>query len=114
MEKTLTIFENRRTRGLAIALLALISLPALSNTDGNTPGDTSALEAAQETTQETAREPLFPEQRHEDIAELVTQFIQKSHYNEVAVDNELSSKVLDFYIENLDRIESYYVEKRSL
>jgi carboxyl-terminal processing protease len=107
MEKTLTIFENRRTRGLAIALLALISLPALSNTDGNAPGDTSALEAAQETTQETAREPLFPEQRHEDIAGLVSQFIQKSHYNEVAVDDELSSKVLDFYIENLDRNRMY-------
>ena len=106
MEKTLTIFENRRARGFAIALLALISLPALSNSDGSTPSDATAIEA----TQETVKEPLFPEQRHEDIAGLVAQFIQKSHYNEVAVDDELSSKVLDVYIENLDRNRMYLLD----
>ncbi len=90
MEKTLTQIEQRRNRGLAIALLALLSLPALSNSP--------AVEDNQF---------LFAEQRHESIAELVAQFVQKSHYNHVAVDDELSSKVLDFYIENLDRNRMY-------
>ena len=99
----MTTFEQRRTRGLAIALLALLSLPALSNSDGNVVGDTSALE----NNQSNLPEPLFPEQRHENIAGLVSQFIQKSHYNQVAVNDELSSKVLDFYIENLDRNRMY-------
>ena len=94
MEKILTIFEQRRTRGLAIALLALMSLPALSNTDG----EVSAIDDNQF---------LYPEQRHENIAELVAQFIQKSHYNKIAVDDNLSSKVLDFYVKNLDRNRMY-------
>ena len=94
MEKTLTIFEQRRTRGLAIALLALLSLPALSNTDDRT----STVEE---------NKFLYPEQRHERIGELVAQFIQKSHYNQVAVDDELSSRVLDFYVESLDRNRMY-------
>jgi len=98
MEKILTILEQRRTRGLAIGLLALLSLPALSNSDNSaadTPSDVDEIEL------------LFPEQRHENIAELVAQFIQKSHYNQVAVDDQLSSKVLDFYIKNLDRNRMY-------
>ncbi len=94
MEKTLTILEQRRTRGLAIALLALLSLPALSNTEGGA----SAIDENQF---------LYPEQRHENIGELVAQFIQKSHYNQIAVDDALSSKVLDFYVENLDRNRMY-------
>ena len=94
MEKTLTILEQRRTRGLAIALLALLSLPALSNSEG----DASAIDDNQF---------LYPEQRHENIGELVAQFIQKSHYNQIAVDDTLSSKVLDFYVENLDRNRMY-------
>jgi carboxyl-terminal processing protease len=98
MERILTIFEQRRTRGLAIALLALMSLPALSNGDSSSEGNTSAIDENQF---------LYPEQRHENIAELVAQFIQKSHYNQISVDDELSSKVLDFYIENLDRNRMY-------
>lgn len=90
----MALSEQRRTRGLAIALLALLSLPALSNPGGNG----SSIEDNQF---------LYAEQRHENIAELVAQFIQKSHYNKVAVDDELSSKVLDFYIENLDRNRMY-------
>ena len=90
----MTIFEQRRTRGLAIALLALLSLPALSNTDGRT----STVEE---------NKFLYPEQRHERIGELVAQFVQKSHYNQVAVDDELSSRVLDFYVESLDRNRMY-------
>ena len=90
----MTILEQRRTRGLAIALLALLSLPALSNSEGGA----SAIDENQF---------LYPEQRHENIGELVAQFIQKSHYKQIAVDDALSSKVLDFYVENLDRNRMY-------
>ncbi len=53
---------------------------------------------------------LFPEQRHETIGELVTQFVQKSHYVDIAVDDELSSRVLDTYIEALDRNRMYLLQ----
>ncbi len=99
----MTNFEQRRTRGLAITLLALLSLPALSNNDGNNDGAATATEDQQFLSSEL----LYPEPRHEKIGELVAQFIQKSHYNQVAVDDELSSEVLDFYVENLDRNRMY-------
>jgi carboxyl-terminal processing protease len=98
-EKILTIFEQRLSRSTAIALLALMSLPALSNNEG----DTSALENSLFLSPTL----LYPEPRHENIGELVAQFIQKSHYNQVSVDDELSSQVLDFYIDSLDRNHMY-------
>ena len=55
----------------------------------------------------TSDEPLSPEARHEDIAALVAQFIQKSHYKQIAVDDELSSQVMDRYIESLDGNKMY-------
>jgi carboxyl-terminal processing protease len=99
MEKILTIFEQRLSRSIAIALLALMSLPALSNNEG----ETSALENSLFLSPTL----LYPEPRHENIAELVAQFVQKSHYNQVSVDDELSSKVFDFYIDNLDHNHMY-------
>ena len=90
----MTIFEKCRNRGLAAALVALLCVPAL--------GDSSASTAAL-----GQNKLLFPETRHERIGELVSQFIQNSHYNRVAVDDELSSRVLDLYIESLDRNRMY-------
>jgi len=95
----LTIFEQRLSRGIAIALLALMSLPALSNNGNDT--------MAQDDHLLLSHTLLYPEPRHENIGELVAQFIQKSHYNHVSIDDELSSKVLDFYIKNLDRNRMY-------
>ncbi len=89
MENILTTIPTKHLRALAIALLALLSLPAESFTS-TTP---AAVEQSQF---------LYPEERHENIGEMVATFIQKSHYNNVAIDDALSSKVLDFYIENLD------------
>lgn len=100
MEKILTILEQRRTRRVAIALLALLSLPAFSNSSDETNKiETTAAE----------NQLLIADQRHENIAGLVAQIIQKSHYNEVDVDDDLSSRVLDFYIENLDRNRMYFL-----
>ena len=83
----------RRINGLAGLGLAFLAWPALSNT--------TAID------QESF---LYPEERHETIGEIVTQFVQKSHYNHVAVDDELSSKVYDLFIESLDRNRMYLLE----
>lgn len=50
---------------------------------------------------------LGPVPRHEKIGQLVTEFIQKSHYRHAAVDDELSAQVLDRYIESLDNNRMY-------
>ena len=55
-------------------------------------------------------ESLQPDSRHEKIGEVVTQFIQKSHYRHVAVDDELSTDVMDRYIEALDRNRMYMLQ----
>ena len=45
---------------------------------------------------------LYPEQRHENNGENVTQIVEKQHYNSNAVDDDLSYRVLDLYIESLE------------
>jgi len=77
--------ETRRNICFAAALLGLVAIPALAS--------------PQAVTTDEALEPL---PRHEDIGQTVTHFIQRSHYNHIAVDNDLSSRVLDRYIESLD------------
>ncbi len=93
LENKLTYCYRRHLRGLAIALLALLSLPALSSHPEVAGTSPSVVDDNQF---------LYPEKRHENIAEMVAQFVQKSHYNDVAIDDDLSSKVLDFYIDSLD------------
>ncbi len=56
---------------------------------------------------DTVSEELAPVARHEKIGQLVTEFIQKSHYRHAAVDDELSSDVMDRYIEALDNNRMY-------
>ena len=53
---------------------------------------------------------LHPELRHERVGEIVTQFIQQSHYNHVAVDDDLSSQVFDRFLESLDRNRLYFLK----
>lgn len=93
VEKDLKALKTRRIACLPGALLVLFSATALANTP--------AL---------ITDEPLGPEDRHEDIGELVTQFIQKSHYLHVTVDDDLSSKVWDRYVEALDRNRMYLLQ----
>lgn len=52
---------------------------------------------------------LAPVPRHEKIGQLVTEFIQKSHYRHAAVDDDLSSQVLDRYIKVLDNNRMYFL-----
>ena len=89
MTKTL----KRRTFGLGTAAVALLIVQAATATT-----------AVEENTF------LYPEQRHEKIGEVVTQFIQNSHYMHISVDDELSSRVMDVYIESLDRNRMYLLE----
>ena len=76
-----------RIIGIVLALLALPGLAA-----------TPAIETADD---------LGPEPRHEKIGQLVSEFIQKSHYLHAAVNDELSSMVLDRYIVALDSNRMY-------
>jgi carboxyl-terminal processing protease len=93
MERTLRKTLNRQISWLGAAVISFLSVQALATT--------SAVE------QNTF---LFPEQRHEKIGELVTQFIQNSHYMHITVDDDLSSQVMDVYIESLDRNRMYLLE----
>ena len=49
------------------------------------------------------------ELRHEKVSALIERLIERSHYNHTKVDNELSSQILDNYIENLDGNRSYFI-----
>ena len=85
----MSVIETRRSRWLASLLFGLLATSAWANNPSSDAG-----------------EPLGPEPRHENIGVLVTQFIQKSHYLHISVDDDLSSRVLDRYIDALDRNES--------
>lgn len=55
-------------------------------------------------------EPLVTNSRLENIGELVTHFVQKSHYLQIPIDDDLSTLVMDRYIESLDRNRVYLLE----
>ena len=89
----MTALKTHRNAGIAGLLLGLFVAPALANTVTADAG-----------------EPLMPETRHEKIGEIVTQFVQKSHYLHVTVNDDLSTNVMDRYIESLDRNRSYLLQ----
>ena len=91
MEIALDRYNNRRTRWIAGALLSFMALPLMATTSMEDDG-------------------LHPEPRHESVGELVTEFIQKSHYSHISVDDELSSRVMDRYIESLDGNRMYLMQ----
>jgi carboxyl-terminal processing protease len=88
VETDLSVTETQRSRWLPSLAIVALALPAFANTPD-------------------IDEALAPEARHEDIGALVTQFIQKSHYLHIAVDDELSSRVLDQYIDAIDSNRMY-------
>jgi len=90
MEKNLKNREIARSYRFIAAILALWALPGIAATPA----------VIQDS-------DLGPEARHEKIGQLVSEFIQKSHYRHAAVDDELSSEVLDRYIEALDNNRMY-------
>ena len=90
MESALRTFLTGIRGRILIAILAVGSLPIAAPILANTPTD-----------------ELAPVARHEKIGQLVTEFIQKSHYRHASVDDDLSAKVLDRYIEALDSNRMY-------
>jgi carboxyl-terminal processing protease len=86
----LTVNDIRLSRWLASIAIIMLATFAWANSPSPVGDD-----------------PLAPEPRHENIGQLITQFIQKSHYLRISVDDELSSKVMDRYIEGLDRNRMY-------
>jgi carboxyl-terminal processing protease len=91
MEIALNRYNNRRTRWIGGAMLSLMALPLMAATSVDDDG-------------------LRPDPRHESVGELVTEFIQKSHYSHISVDDELSSRVMDRYIESLDGNRMYLLD----
>lgn len=93
MEMDLNVKENRYLRSTVGAMLTLLAFGAAASASV-APSDVV----------------LEPDSRHENIGELVTTFIQKSHYNHVQVNDELSSAVMDTFIEDLDRNRAFLLE----
>ena len=89
MRNLITRIQEKILRRLLFVGIITIATPILANTE---TGD------------------LAPVARHEKIGQLVTEFIQKSHYRHAAVDDDLSSKVFDYYIEALDSNRMYLLE----
>jgi len=75
-----------------IGLLSAVSLQALGSTEN------------------TVIEPnLHPVARHEKIGMMVTEFVEQSHYLHSKVDDHLSSKILDRYIDSMDNNRMYFL-----
>ena len=85
----MTRIQEKILRRLLFVGIITIATPILANTE---TGD------------------LAPVARHEKIGQLVTEFIQKSHYRHAAVDDDLSSEIFDYYIEALDSNRMYLLE----
>jgi carboxyl-terminal processing protease len=90
MESVLSKMRMGVRQGILLTVLAIWSLSASAANPSSYP-----------------QEELAPKARHEKIGQLVTEFIQKSHYRQQSVDDELSSRVLDRYIESLDSNRMY-------
>ncbi|MGB5352180.1 MAG: carboxy terminal-processing peptidase [Woeseia sp.] len=93
LERHLKHFVTGTTGRIAVAIVSLLGLVAQAASPAL---DTSA--------------ELAPQPRHEKIGQLVTEFVQKSHYRHAAVNDELSTLVLDRYIESLDSNRVYLLK----
>ncbi len=89
----MNVLKTHRNAWFAGLLLSVIATPLLADTEA-VPAD----------------EPLEPDSRHERVGELVRQFVEKSHYLHFQVDDELSSGVMDRYIESMDRNRMYLLQ----
>lgn len=59
-------------------------------------------------TKEVAIDTLAPSQAHARATDLITHFIGNYHYRKTALDNELSAKILERYLESLDPGRVYF------
>lgn len=92
METALKFIASGARRHCTAIVLGLLTLPVLA--------------AAPPSQIEPELRPLA---KHERIGELVSEFVEKSHYQHDSVNDELSSEVLDRYIESLDSKRLYFL-----
>jgi len=118
-KSTQTTAGERKRRALrllitAAALLLTILLGAGSwATDPAAPAaETPAVDAAAIDAAATDEVPSVLEstQRHRQVARMVTRFVERAHYSKINVDDELSSLVLENYIDSLDANKHYFRE----
>jgi len=88
LTKIQTVSQARKIIALSLVSTLILGGPILANTE---------------------TDELAPVTRHEKIGQLVTEFIQKSHYRHASVDDDLSSLVLDRYLESLDNNRMYFL-----
>jgi carboxyl-terminal processing protease len=76
-----------------ISLLLVLALPNLgwSATDDN-----------------SAPSVLESNQRHRQVSRMVTRFVERAHYSRIQIDDDLSSQILNNYIEALDPNRHYF------
>jgi len=95
MENTLTRTRLSRHIPKVVTVLAVLGSAALVSASP-TPTNSGDL--------------VRPEPRHEKVGSMVTEFIQRSHYMHINVDDELSSRVMDVFIDSLDRNRMYLLQ----
>ena len=54
---------------------------------------------------------LSPENKHSQTTKLITHFLDKYHYKDFNINNNLSNNILDAYLESLDPNRSYFYQK---
>lgn len=54
---------------------------------------------------------LHARERHRDAARIITHIMNKYHYRKVPLDDALSSRILDSYLESLDGNRSFFLKK---
>lgn len=94
MERILKMHEIRVRTRIVAALMGVLGLLGLSSS--------LLIPAASSAPPDVLEPHLAPLPKHEKIGLLATEFVQKSHYEQASVDDDLSSRVLDRYIEALD------------
>ena len=94
MERALKMYHTGVRTRIVAALLGLVVIPGIAGLP--------AMSAASAAPSEVLEPELKPLAKHEKIGMLATEFVQKSHYEQSAVDDELSSRILDRYVEALD------------
>ena len=55
-------------------------------------------------------EVLAPTDRHREVSQTVTKLVEKDHYAGVSVDDELSERILNRYLDALDSNKMYFLE----
>ena len=98
---------SRPRTGLGLRLALLLPVLAVlgflfTGSSGNRP-------AAVPATHATPGAALAPTDRHRKVARLVGEVIERSHYRQTVLDDNMSSQVFDRYIESLDGARSYFL-----